>query len=134
MLYALKETADQIGMPYHTLKLYCNEGQLPGLKRDSNNYRIFTEENLEWARNLSCLKNCGMIISEIKRFVALCRQGKETIPERQAILDTKLQNLRQEIERIEKNVDFIMYKQQHYQDILDGKIEYHNSFGNEADS
>lgn len=68
-----------------------------------------------------------MSISEMKRYVALCRQGKETIPERQEILKTKLQNLRQEIEKIEQNIDFIMYKQQFYQDVLDGKCEYHSS-------
>lgn len=60
----------------------------------------------------------------MKHYVELCRKGKETILERRNILSTKLQNLRQEIERIEKNMDLIMYKQQFYQDVLEGKQEY----------
>lgn len=124
MTYTMKEVCKETGLPYDTLKFYCNEGLVPGLKRDEHNYRIFSEKNIEWIRNLTCLKNCGMSISEMKRYVELCRKGKESIPERQEILKTKLQNLRQEIEKIEKNMDFIMYKQQFYQDVLDGKREY----------
>lgn len=127
MYYSMKEVCERTGISYDTLKFYCNEGLVPGLRRDEHNYRIFTEKNIEWIRNLFCLKNCGMGISELKRYVELCRRGRETIPERQEILKTKLQNLRQEIERIEKNMDFIMYKQQFYQDVLDGKCEYHSN-------
>lgn len=122
--YSLKEASEKAGISQRTLRFYCNEGLVPGLRRNEHNYRIFTEKNIEWVRNLSCLRNCGMRVSEMKRYVQLCRQGRETIPERQEILKTKMQNLRQEIERIEKNMDFIMYKQQFYQDVLEGKQEY----------
>lgn len=127
MEYTMKQACEQTGLSYDTLKFYCNEGLVLNLKRDENNYRIFTERNIEWIHNLACLKDCGMSISEMKRYVELCRQGQKTIPERRDILNTKLQNLRQEIERIEKNIDFIMYKQQFYQDVLDGKREYHSN-------
>ncbi len=127
MEYSMKQACEQTGLSYDTLKFYCNAGLVPGLKRDERNYRIFTKQNIEWIRNLSCLKNCGMSISEMKRYVELCRQGEKTIPERRDILNTKLQNLRQEIERIEKNIDFIMYKQQFYQDVLDGKRKYYSN-------
>lgn len=123
----MKQVCEQTGLSYDTLKFYCNEGLVPGLKRDEHNYRIFTEQNIEWIRNLTCLKNCGMSISEMKRYVELCRQGESTIPERRDILNTKLQNLRQEIERIEKNIDFIMYKLQFYEDVLNGKRKYYSN-------
>lgn len=131
MTYTMKEACKATGLSYDTLKFYCNEGLVPGLKRDEHNYRIFSEKNLEWIRNLSCLKNCGMGVSEMKHYVELCRKGKETIPERRDILSTKLQNLRQEIEKIEKNIDFIMYKQQFYQDVLEGKREYFSNLEEE---
>lgn len=127
MEYSMKQVCEQTGLSYDTLKFYCNEGLVPGLKRDEHNYRIFTEQNIEWIRNLTCLKNCGMSISEMKRYVELCRQGESTIPERRDILNTKLQNLRQEIERIEKNIDFIMYKLQFYEDVLNGKRKYYSN-------
>lgn len=132
MEYSMKQACEQTGLSYDTLKFYCNTGLVPGLKRDEHNYRVFTEQNIEWIRNLSCLKNCGMSISEMKRYVELCRQGEKTIPERRDILNTKLQNLRQEIEQIEKNIDFIMYKQQFYQDVLDGKREYYSNLALES--
>lgn len=132
-VYGLKEASEKVGISDRTLRFYCDEGLVPGLRRDEHNYRIFTEKNIEWIRNLSCLRNCGMGVTEMKRYVELCRCGKETIPERQEILKTKLQNLRQEIERIEKNMDFIMYKQQFYQDVLDGKREYYSNIVDESE-
>lgn len=123
-LYSTKEASEKIGIPRRMLRFYCDKGLVPGVRRNKLGYRVFTEKNIEWVRNLSCLKNCGMGVSEMKRYVDLCQQGTKTIPERQEILKTKLQNLRHEIERIEKNMDFIMYKRQFYQDVLEGKREY----------
>ncbi len=126
MQYTMTQVCEETGLKYETLKFYCNEGLIPNLRRDERNRRVFTERNLEWVRSLICLKNCGMSVAEMKRYVELCRQGQETIPERKAILETKLQSLEQEIACIQKNIDFIEYKQQLYQDILDGKTPYNS--------
>lgn len=39
----MKEVCDQVGVSYETLRFYCNEGLVPNIKRDKNNYRIFDE-------------------------------------------------------------------------------------------
>ena len=55
-MYSMKETCEKVGMTYETLKYYCNEGLIPNVKRDKNNYRIFDDNNISWIKSLTCLK------------------------------------------------------------------------------
>mgnify|MGYP004534467821 FL=1 len=65
-IYSMKEISEITGLSYDTLKYYSNEGLIPDVKRDRNNYRIFDEKNIGWIKSLSCLKKCGMSNKEIK--------------------------------------------------------------------
>ena len=123
-MYSMKETCQKVGMPYETLKYYCNEGLIPNVKRDKNNYRIFTDKNIEWITSLSCLKNCGMSISEMKEYLDLCLKGPSTIPQRQKILAIKKQNLIKKQQELQKSIDFIDWKENFYSDVLTGKTKY----------
>lgn len=67
-MYSMKEVCRQTNLTYETLKFYCNEGLIPNVKRDSHNYRIFDERDIEWIKSLSCLKKCGMGIKEMKHY------------------------------------------------------------------
>ncbi len=82
MYYSMKETCQKVGLSYETLKYYCNEGLIPNVQRDKNNYRIFNDNNIAWINSLYCLKNCGMSIAEMKEYLALCLEGPSTIPQR----------------------------------------------------
>ena len=125
-MYSMKETCKQVGMSYETLKFYCNEGLIPNVKRDKNNYRIFDDNNINWIKSLSCLKKCGMSLDEMRKYLNLCLQGKSSIPERKAMLDEKRKVLELKIKEIEDSLSFIEWKQNFYNDILDGKTEYYS--------
>ena len=125
-MYSMKETCKQVGMSYETLKFYCNEGLIPNVKRDKNNYRIFDDNNINWIKSLSCLKKCGMSLDEMRKYLNLCLQGKSSIPERKAMLDEKKKILELKIKEIEDSLSFIEWKQNFYNDILDGKTEYYS--------
>lgn len=85
--YSMKEVSKITGLSYDTLKYYSNEGLIPDVKRDRNNYRIFDEKNIGWIKSLSCLKKCGMSNKKIKVYMKLCKKGISSIPERKEILD-----------------------------------------------
>lgn len=127
MLYTMKQTCEKTGLTYDTLKFYCNEGLVPNVKRDKNNYRVFNDKDIEWIKSLSCLKNCGMSIIEMKEYLDLCLQGEKTIPERQEILDVKLRKLQNKINEIQESIDYIHWKQGFYQDVLSGKTKYYSN-------
>ena len=56
-LYSMKETCNKTGLTYDALKFYCNEGLIPNVKRNKSNYRIFDDNDINWIKSLSCLKN-----------------------------------------------------------------------------
>ena len=92
-LCSLKETCEKARFSYDTLKFYCNEGLIPNVNRNKSNYRVFDDNDINWIKNLSCLKKCGMNIIEMKKYLDLCLKGKSSIPQRKKVLDIKLQEL-----------------------------------------
>lgn len=123
-MFSMKQACEQTNLPYETLKFYCNQGLIPNVKRNSNNYRIFDENNIAWINSLNCLRNCGMSISEMKDYIKLCLEGESTIPERKEILAIKRQSLLEQQKLIQESIDYIDWKQGFYDDVLSGKIEY----------
>ena len=130
MLYTMKQVCDETGLTYDTLKFYCNEGLIPNVKRDKNNYRVFNDKDIAWIKSLSCLKNCGMSIVEMKEYLALCLKGKSSIPERQEILNNKLKELEYKINKIQDSINYIHWKQNFYNDVLNGKTQYYSNLTN----
>ena len=130
MLYTMKQTCEKTGLTYDTLKFYCNEGLIPNVKRDKNNYRVFNDKDIEWIKSLSCLKSCDMSIVEMKEYLELCLKGESTIPERQEILNNKLKELEYKINKIQDSINYIHWKQNFYNDVLRGKTQYYSNLTN----
>ncbi|MEE1442320.1 MAG: MerR family transcriptional regulator [Blautia sp.] len=124
MLYSMKQTCKKVGMTYEALKFYCNQGLVPNVKRDKNNYRVFDEHDIEWIKGLTCLKRCGMSLEDMKIYLTLCLQGKSTIPERKAILEKQRKQLVEKMQNLQEDIAFIDWKQGYYDDVLSGKIQY----------
>lgn len=123
-MYTMKQACEKTGLSYETLKFYCNQGLVPNVKRDDHNRRVFDDRDIAWIQSLSCLKNCNMGIAEMQAYIALCMQGKASIPERKIILETKRKSLEAERERIEAAIAYIDWKQNFYADVLAGRIAY----------
>lgn len=132
-MFTMKEACEQTQLPYETLKFYCNQGLVPNVKRDKNNRRIFDDKDIAWINSLTCLKNCGMSISEMREYIELCLGGESTIPERKAILDIKRQSLVEQLEQVQDCIDYIDWKQGFYDDVLSGKTEYYSNLINTDD-
>jgi DNA-binding transcriptional MerR regulator len=120
----MKNICDQINIPYETLRFYCNEGLVPNVKRDQNNYRIFDDRDLNWLNSLQCLRKCGLSIKEIKEYLNLCLEGPSSIEIRKEILAAKKENLLKEIDSIQESINFIDRKQEFFDDVIEGKIKY----------
>ncbi|MBQ8692304.1 MAG: MerR family transcriptional regulator [Synergistaceae bacterium] len=124
MIYTMMQACKETGMTYQGLKFYCNEGLVPNVKRDSLNRRIFDDHDIAWIKSLSCLKNCGMGIQEMKEYTQLCLEGASSIPQRQAILNEKKAQLEENIAALLASVEYIDKKQEFYEEVLAGKREY----------
>lgn len=126
-MYTMKDVCRETGMAYETLKYYCNEGLIPNVKRNQNNYRVFDDRDIAWINSLSCLKNCGMSIQEMREYIDLCLKGAASIPERKVILAQKREELLIKMAEIQRSIDYIDNKQLFYDDVLAGKVEYRSN-------
>lgn len=120
----MKEACKKTGLTYETLKFYCNQGLVPNVKRDEKNHRVFDERDIAWINSLNCLRNCNMSIQEMREYIALCMEGKSSIPQRKLVLEKKREQLEEEKKRIQDSLDYIEWKQGFYDDVLAGKTEY----------
>ena len=69
---AVKEISDILGLTEHTIRFYTDKGLVPGVMRDKNNCRLFTEESMNWLIGVKHLKECGMTLDSIKTYIELC--------------------------------------------------------------
>jgi MerR family transcriptional regulator, aldehyde-responsive regulator len=126
-MYSMKEACRMTNMSYENLKFYCNEGLVPNVKRDRNNYRVFSDNDIKWIQSLSCLKRCGMTIAEMKEYLELCLKGEASIPERKIILAKKREALLEAKKEIEASLAFIDWKENFYNEVLSGKTKYYSN-------
>lgn len=126
-LYTMKEVCAETNMTYQTLKFYCNEGLVPNVKRDKlNNYRLFDDNDINWIKSLICLKKCDFSIKEIKKYIELCLQGKDTIQERKEMLYNHRKEIENKISALNETLEFIDWKTNLYDKFLSGELEYYS--------
>lgn len=123
-MYTMMQVCRELDMTYQTLKYYCNEGLVPGVKRDENNRRVFDERDVKWIKDLTCLKRCGMSIVEMKEYLDLCLQGEPTIPLRKEMLAKKREALLDSVKELEDSIAYIDWKQNFYDEVLSGARPY----------
>lgn len=123
-MYTMMQACRELNITYQTLKYYCNEGLVPGVKRDRNNRRVFDEKDIKWINDLTCLKKCGMSILEMKGYLNLCLLGESTIPQRKEMLRKKQEELRASIQELEGSISYIDWKQSFYDEVLSGQRPY----------
>ncbi len=126
-MYTMKEACEQVGIPYETLRFYCNEGLVPNVKRDKNNYRKFDARDIRWLLGLQCLKRCGMGIQDMRKFMMLCMGGSATIPERKRMLAIQREFLLSKMAELQAGIEFIDGKQLYYDRVLAGEVQYSSS-------
>lgn len=132
-IYSMKQACEKTNLTYDTLKFYCNEGLVPNVKRDKNNYRIFDDNDIGWINSLTCIKKCGMSINEMKEYMNLCLKGKISIPDRKILLNNKLKELEDKKKEIQESIDYINWKCNFYDEITSGKRKYFSYLINEND-
>lgn len=122
-MYTIKEVADKLDISEHTLRFWAKSDFLPFVKRDKNNIRIFTEDDLAWVRIVKCLRAVGTENKAIKRYIDLCIIGDSTIRERYEIIqNTKIKAL-QQMKELQNQLDLLDYKEKFYQNLIENNLE-----------
>lgn len=121
--YTVKETARLLQLSEHTIRFYCDKGLVPSLQRDKNNNRLFSQESINWLIGVKRLKECGMSIEALKKYVDLCLEGDSTTPERYAIIEEYKKYAEIQLQEAIERLDYLNHKLKHYQQIINHEIE-----------
>lgn len=122
-MYTIKEVAEKMDISEHTLRFWAKSGFFPLVKRNQNNIRQFSDNDLEWVKIVKCLRSVGTENKAIKRYIDLCIVGDSTIEERyKIILDTKEKALMQ-MDELKKQLAILEYKENFYKNLIKNNLK-----------
>ena len=117
-MYTIKEVADMMEISEHTLRFWAKSGFFPFVKRNHNNVRIFSDDDLGWVKIVKCLRSVGTENKAIKKYIDLCIVGDSTIPERYEIIKSTKENAVKQMKDLQKQLDLLDYKEEYYQNLI----------------
>ena len=117
-MYSIREVSEKTGLSAHTLRYYEKEGLLSGVERTPGGFRQYTDSDLETLWLIRCLKNTGMRLQEITRFVKLAREGDRTLREQVALLRQHRESVIARMEEIQAYLEQVTRKLDDYSEKL----------------
>ncbi len=123
MGYTIAQASQKSNLSCYTLRYYDKEGLLPFVERSESGYREFSDGDLEWLALISCLKNTGMPIKQIKDIIELTVEGNETFLQRQQILVEHRQTVLDQIASLQRHLEKIDCKIKFYGESYKANLE-----------
>ena len=117
-MYSIHEVCERTGLTAHTLRYYEKEKLLPNVNRSAGGFRQYSDEDLEALGMICCLKNTGMSLQNISRFMALTREGDQTLRERCELLKKHRDTVLVRIEEMQKHLEKVTCKVNYFTDRL----------------
>lgn len=122
-MYTIKEVAKKMDISEHTLRFWAKSGFFPFIKRNKNNIRLFSDNDLDWVRIVKCLRAVGTENKAIKRYIDLCIKGDSTIPERYEIIQATKIKAEQQMLELQQQMDLLNYKEKYYQNLIKNNLK-----------
>jgi DNA-binding transcriptional MerR regulator len=82
IMYSIQQFSDRTGLSPTTLRYYESEGLLIPRNRRHNGYREYSEEQVNVARLISSLRQAGVRMSDIEKFLNADHDEREALLER----------------------------------------------------
>ena len=78
----IAEASKKVNLSAHTLRYYERIGLIPEVKRTESGVRNYTEKDLGFIELAKNMRNVGMSISSLIKYVKLYKKGASTIEAR----------------------------------------------------
>lgn len=129
--YSMKEVTQITGLSEHTLRFYEKQQLIINIKRDTNNYRLYSDFDIQWIQFLTKVKSTNMPLKDIQKYAKLMAKGNSTLAEREEMLLKHKQRITEQINALSDTLIQIDNKLQRYQRIKEGigqkDLEIYNS-------
>lgn len=108
-------TVQRTGLTHDTLRYYEREGLIGPIRRSAGGTRLYDEDDLAWIGIVSCLRDAGLGIADLRRFTELLR-GSAAADDRVAFLRDRRAELVDRVDQLQRAIK-----------VLDDKIAYFGS-------
>ena len=117
-MYSIQDVSKKTGLSAHTLRYYEKEGLLSGVERSPGGFRQYTDADLESIGLICHLKNTGMSLQEITRFMKLTYEGDHTLAQRVELLRRHRDSVIARIDEMQQHLDKVTWKLDFYSEKL----------------
>lgn len=123
MNYTIRQVAEKMGFTVPTLRYYDKEGLLPFVEKKPNGTRVFKDEDFQGLAIITCMKNSGLSIKDIKKYMDLCEEGDSTLKERLEIFLERKEAVLKQMEELNKVMETINHKICYYETAIEAGTE-----------
>lgn len=123
MTYTIKEVAEKMGVSVPTLRYYDKEGLMPFIEKKENGTRVFKDEDFKGLEIIICMKNSGMPIKDIKKYMDMCMEGDSTLVDRLEVFIKRKEIVKKQIEDLNKIMELIDHKIWYYETAIEAGSE-----------
>jgi DNA-binding transcriptional MerR regulator len=123
MTYTISQVAEKMGVTVPTLRYYDKEGLLPFVDKKPDGTRVFKDEDFQWLEIITCMKNSGMPIKDIKKYMDFCQEGDTSLQERLEIFFERKEAVQKQMEELNKVMETINHKIWYYETAIEAGTE-----------
>ena len=114
----IAEISEKYGITQDTLRYYERIGLLPPIARTASGVRNYSDSDCARIEFIKCMRQAHVSIEALQTYMRLLNQGEETLSERKAILTQQRDLAQQRITEMQKALDLLTYKIDHYEDLM----------------
>ena len=111
----IAEVCKKYDITADTLRYYERIGLIPRVPRTSGGIRDYDEESCGWIELMKCMRKAGVEIEALIEYVALFKQGDETIDARKGILIEQRRRLEERMADMQRSLDTLNLKLRKYE-------------------
>ena len=130
-MYSAKEAAKITGLSTATLRYYEKEKLLPQIARNSQRYRRYTDEDIEWIKMIQCMRMANIPIHSIKEYVSLLLLGGETIEQRFVMAQNHMEDIKKQMTSLRNALELTQKKLSFYKKLLEDSSSKNMSYRDE---
>jgi DNA-binding transcriptional MerR regulator len=108
------EAAEQTGLSLDTLRYYEREGLIAPVDRTAGGRRRYSEGDVAWIGLLTCLRDAGLGIADLRSFTDLLRSGTTPAEDRVDFLRRRRAELLEHVESTRRAIAVLDDKIVHY--------------------
>ena len=117
----VSEVSKKYNITIDTLRYYEKIGLIKDVPRNKSGIRDYDDKALKRIEFIKCMRNAGVEIEILIKYLNLLEEGKKTVIERKNLLNEQRNKLLEKQKNITSTLEKLDYKISLYDEIIEGK-------------